>query len=382
MKKIMLSCCAFLAGTLVAATNDALKWDPRMAEEIAVTDTNGVKWIDGKALPIEGRCFANVDHYYDRLPATVTTNVNAGVRSMKHHTSGMMFRFVTDSRTLHFKWKPYNAGLAMDHMPSTGVSGIDVYRRDSDGVWRYRRTGRIYDAEKGGSLTMPWTPGAECIVNLPLYNGIKEFLLGIDETAKITAPPPRPSGVTKPVVFYGTSITQGGCASRPGMGFVNIVGRMLDVPVVGLGFSGSGRMEFEMSEHLAAIDASCYVIDCAWNMSPELIRSAVVPFVKNLRRLRPDVPIVMTAPCDVFCGTDPVHNAPNREKAMRGEYLKLVQDGVKGLSWLPREEQLGDDFEGTVDGVHPNDLGMSQIARGMAPAIRNALNAYGDQKIK
>lgn len=186
------------------------KYDPRMAAEKTVVDTNGVKWIDGRSLPLEGKAFADVEWFYDRLPANISTNVNGGVRSMKHHTSGMQFRFKTDSRTLKFRWKPYNQRLARDHMPSTGVSGIDIYRFDSKrGKWLYVKTGRITDAEKGGALDVGWTPNVPCLVNLPLYNGIRVFKLGIDENATIGALPSRMSGVDKPVVFYGTSITHG-----------------------------------------------------------------------------------------------------------------------------------------------------------------------------
>lgn len=261
-------CLAALA-SFAQPSSEAAKWDPRMALKDAVV-TNGVKWIDGRNLPIEGRAFDDVEHYYDRLPANVTTNVNGGVRGMKRHTSGMLFRFATDSRRLSFRWVPFFAGLAMDHMPATGVSGIDVYRWDAAaGRWRYAKTGRITDAEKGGSLSIGWTPGTPCLVNLPLYNGLKNFSLGIDPEATVSSVPHR-SGIDRPVVFYGTSITHGGCASRPGLAFVNRVGRDLDVPVVGLGFSGSGVMELEMSEHLARIDASCYVLDCLWNMGLSL----------------------------------------------------------------------------------------------------------------
>ena len=240
-------------------TNEIEKYDPRMALANAVVDTNGIKWIDGKYLPLEGKCFKEVDAFYDRLPKNVTTNVNGGVRSMKNHSAGLQFRFRTNSKSLSFKWVPINTRLSMDHMPSTGVSGIDIYRQDANGTWRYVKTGRIRDGVAGGSLRLSWTPGEACLVNLPLYNGIKTFTLGIEKNAKVEALGPRKSGINKPVVFYGTSITHGGCASRPGLAFPSIVGRDLDVPIVNLGFSGSGRMEFEMSEHLAAIDASCYV---------------------------------------------------------------------------------------------------------------------------
>ena len=96
------------AGGVFAGQEEIAKWDPNMAQKNAVV-TNGIKWIDGKFLPIEGRWTASpADHYYDRLPAGVTTNVNGGVRLMKHHTSGMLFRFKTDSKKLNFKWVPYD----------------------------------------------------------------------------------------------------------------------------------------------------------------------------------------------------------------------------------------------------------------------------------
>ena len=248
------------------ASSDIAKYDKAMAVE-SVTATNGIKWIDGNALPIEGRAFDDVEFWYDRLPTGVTTNVNEGVRRLKHHTSGMQFRFMTDSSNLVFRWEPFNPGFTMDHMPDTGISGIDVYRFDDRTArWRYVKTGRPGKAG-GGELKIPWTPGTPCLVNLPLYNGIKSFSCGIDDGACVKPLGPRRSGIDKPVVFYGTSITHGGCASRPGMSFVNIVGRDLDVPVVNLGFSGSGRMEIEMVDHIARIDASCYVLDCLGNMT-------------------------------------------------------------------------------------------------------------------
>ena len=353
-----------------AQSNEIEKYDPRMAIANATIDTNGVKWIDGKYLPLEGKCFKDVDAFYDRLPRNVTTNVNGGVRSMKHHSSGLQFRFRTDSRTLHFRWTPYTSNLAMYHMPATGVSGIDVYRFDKkSGKWLYVRTGGIRKGSEG-SLDMGWTPGDDCLVNLPLYNGIKTFALGIDKNATVDALGPRKSGIDKPVVFYGTSITHGGCCSRPGLAFPSIVGRDLDVPIVNLGFSGSGRMEFEMSEHLAAIDASCYVLDCLWNMGFPLVKERYEPFIRNLRAKRPGVPIVMAEQCDVYC-----RGQNEKDKFMRALYEKLVAEGWKNLVYLPKTNMYTGDLEGTVDGCHPNDWGMMSMAAAFGPAVRAALES-------
>ena len=373
-----------------AAAHDVAKWDPKMAAEFAVV-TNGVKWLDGKTLPIEGRAFDDVEHWYDRLPANVTTNVNGGVRWMKHHTSGMQFRFKTDSSRLQFRWTPFEMPLALYHMPATAKSGIDVYRWDeAKGRWFHAATGRI-DEKKGCTLSVEWKPGTPCIVNLPLYNGVRDFSLGIDLEAKVEPLTPRKSGVTKPVVFYGTSITQGGCASRPGLAYVNRIGRELDVPVVNLGFSGSGRMELEMADHLARIDASCYVLDCLGNMSRpnrdkdaafhdmyaagfdendpiSVLRFRYEPFIRALRAKRPDVPIVMSEHCEKS------YNAPKmNDLFVRELFGKLVAEGWTRLVHLPKDGMLPADGEGTVDGGHPNDIGMESMARAYGRAVREAL---------
>ncbi len=376
MKTILWVVVAVAVLAVQADQAEIAKHDRKMVVE-GIVVTNGLKWIDGTLLPIEGRAFNDTEHYYDRLPAGVTTNVNGGVRAMKHHTSGMMFRFSTDSRKLAFKWVPYNGGLSMDHMPSTGVSGIDVYRFDAaKGRWLYVRTGRITSA-KGGSMDMGWTPGTPCLVNLPLYNGIRSFSLGIETNASVSALEPRKSGIDKPVVFYGTSITHGGCCSRPGLSFVNIIGRDLDVPVVNLGFSGSGVMEFEMSEHLARIDASCYVLDCLWNMNSvshggrpgRNVEENYEPFIRNLRAKRPDVPIVMAESCDVYCG------GPNaKDRYIKSLYDKLVAEGWGNLVYLPKAGMYAGDLEGTVDGCHPNDWGMMHLAKAFGGAVRKALH--------
>ena len=157
---------------------------------------------------------------------------------------------------------------------------------------------------------------------------------------------------------------------------MNIVGRDLDVPVVGLGFSGSGVMELEMSEHLARIDASCYVLDCLWNMGMKRghdvpgrnVDENYEPFIRNLRAKRPGVPIVMAEQCDVFMG------APNaKDRYIRALYEKLVAEGWTNLVYLPKDKMFTGDGEGTVDGCHPNDLGMRSLADAFGAAVKAAL---------
>lgn len=367
----------------IAQQSEIAKWDPRMAADKAVVDTNGVKWVDGQFLPIEGRWnLGGTRHYYMRLPDSLTTNVNGGVRGMRDNTSGMIFRFRTDSNFLVIRHTPLHGWHGMSHMTEVGTSGWDVYRLDKrSGRWRFVASnhGARDDAANPGARLkrISWTPGDECIINLPLYNGVKEFSLGIASGAGIQAPAPWASGVTKPVVFYGTSITHGGCSTRPGLGFVNWVGRELQVPVYGLGFSGSGVMEYELSDVISKIDASCYVLDCLWNMglkeNPKRpgrsVEGNYEKFIRNLRAKRPGVPIVMAEQCDVFC-----KGPSDKDRFAKALYEKLIAEGWTDLVYLPSDEMYTGDTEGTVDGCHPNDLGMQSMKNAFSKAVRKALN--------
>ena len=372
---------AMAAVAAFAGEQDITKWDPRMAADKAVVDTNGVKWIDGRYLPIEGRWnLGGTEHYYMRLPDSLTTNVNGGVRAMRDNTSGMLFRFRTDSNFLVLRHTPLHGWHGMPHMTEVGMSGWDVYRLDkASGKWRFVASnwGARDDAAHPGARLrrIDWTPGDECIINLPLYNGVKEFALGVAPDSRIEAPSPWASGVTKPVVFYGTSITHGGCCTRPGLGFVNIVGRELQVPVYGLGFSGSGVMEYELSDVISRIDASCYVLDCLWNMSLKeeqspgrSVEGNYEKFIRNLRAKRPGVPIVMAEHCNVFG-----NKKDDRDIFIRKLYEKLVAEGWTDLVYLPNDEMYTGDYEGTVDGCHPNDLGMMSMAKAFSKAVATAL---------
>ncbi|MBR1588815.1 MAG: nucleoside hydrolase [Kiritimatiellae bacterium] len=324
-------------------------------------------WIDGRNLPLEGKPFADVKRFYDRMPASLesNTNVNRGVWGQCHNTAGECFRFTTDATRLRIQWSLVSGRLAMPHMPATGVSGIDVYGWTEGKGWVFVKNGR--PLQQDNELAIDWQRGRPIMIYLPLYNGISSFKVGVAKGTKVAPLAPRASGVTKPVVFYGTSITHGGCASRPGMAWVNIAARKADVPAVNLGFSGSGKMELDLAAVVARIDASCYVLDCLWNMKPQMVRERFEPFVRELRRLRPDVPIVCAEDCSTF------RDSTEKGAIAKAVVDKLLAEGWKGLSWLPNTEQMTRDTEEAVDGCHPNDWGMAHMGEGFARAIRKAL---------
>lgn len=333
--------------------------------------TTGLRWIDGRDLPLEGKAFAETGAYYDRLPAKAEGKVPAAVWDLQHCAAGLQFRFRTDATRLRFRWSLLFDTLSGDFLSATGRSGIDVYRRIG-GRWCHVDSGRVRTKEDN-ILDIPWPAGGECLVNLPSYNGISRFELGVPEDTTVSPLEPRASGILEPVVFYGSSITQGGCATRPGNGFVNIAGRLADVPVVNFGFSGSGCMEDELCDLLCETTASCYVLDTAWNMDIGLIDSRWERFARKLHGRHPDVPMIFAEPCRI----EPCkHDMVVRARHVRGIYEKLKREDPSlwgNLHLLPGEGQLPPDGEGTVDGIHPNDYGMQRMGQAFADIIVRAL---------
>jgi len=169
------------------------------------------------------------------------------------------------------------------------------------------------------------------------------------------------------VVFYGTSITQGGCASRPGICATSIVGRELGVNVINLGFSGNGHMEPEIAELLCDLNPAAFVLDPLWNMTPEMVSERFEPFIKKLREARPDTPIFLVE--DSSIKNRPTTNG----KILRKIYAELAAAGDRNLYFIPNTGMLGEDGEATVDGCHLTDLGMVRQAEVFIKHLRSVL---------
>jgi lysophospholipase L1-like esterase len=356
--------CIVLAGMARAATVDQSK---------GRADADGkTVWYDGQLLPLEGRAFQDTESFYDRLPARAQKTVPAPVWGLSHNSAGLAFRFVSDAPGFKVRWAVRSASLAMPHMPATGVSGVDVYRRTPEG-WRFVKNGKPTAVTNVVEVSV--APNTECLVYLPLYNGTALLEVGIPPGKTLGAAPARPGGRTKPAVFYGTSITQGGCASRPGLAFTAVAGRLADVSVVNLGFSGNGKMELALCDLVAEIDASVYVLDCLWNMNDDLVKERAEPFIRALRQKRPDTPILLAEDCNAF------EQAPTaKARILRGIYDKLKAEDAaawKNLHYLEAKEMLGHDGEGTVDGCHPNDLGMMRQGQVFGAALLKVLGGAG-----
>lgn len=380
---LLLPVCFFLMSNVIAqvkapaeAKPEIGSLDPEMAAKEQAAD--GLQWhdvtqwglnIDGRILPDESR-----ERWFDRFPIAAKETVTSAVWNLSRHSAGMAVRFRTDATAIHVNYKLLSNRIDMPHMPATGVSGVDLYAKDTDGKWKWVQVTRPNTQEVKAELVSGLKPGSrEYLAYLPLYNGVDSLSFGVAEGSEFVPLSPR----EKPIVFYGTSITHGACASRPGMVHTAIIGRKFDMPVVNLGFSGNGRMDLAVGEYLAQIDAAVYVIDCLPNMNAQAVNEKCIPLVTRLRTLKPDTPIVLVEDRRntnswILPARDKHHD--DNHAALKNAYDKLVADGVKGLFYIGGDSLYGDDTDGATDGSHANDLGFMRQALVFEPVLKAAMN--------
>ncbi len=336
---------------------------------------DGLAWHDIRDWSIEGKGWQETERFYDRLPAKAKGRVRPPVWDLSHHSAGMAVRFESDATAISARWTLLSKGLAMSHMPASGVSGLDLYAQDARGRWHWLGVGRPETAPRAQAQLIGGLPPGRrnFMLYLPLYNGVESVELGFDPKATVKPLPPRQ---TKPIVFYGTSIVQGGCASRPGMAYTAMLARRLDRAHVNLGFSGNGPMDLEVAELMAELDPCVYVIDSLPNMSLQQVAERTEPFVRALRKGRAATPIVLvedrTWANAALLPAHRQHHAAMRA-ALKDAVGRLAAAGVPGLHIAPGEPLLGDDGEATVDGSHPTDLGFLRMADALEPVLRPLL---------
>lgn len=372
----------FLAAASVVALSSSLSSDRSLFATTAPSSAPATKessipdnvvWRDVRDWGVEGKAFSDTQDYFDRLPAGAEKVVRKEVWTLSKNSTGMSVRFETDATEIYARYTLTSAVLSLNHMPASGVSGLDLYGQ-KNGKWHYAGGRRPSERTSAGALARSLSPGKRLYqVNLPLYNGVKSLEIGVAKDAAFTPVPPR---TEKPVLFYGTSITQGGCASRPGMAFVAILGRRLNRPMLNFGFSGNGKMEPKVAQFLAELDPAIFVLDCLANMGAVPIVPKTIEVVELLRKRHADTPILILEErpwTDAALLQNRQADHEKRNASLREAFDKLQAAGVKNLHFRKCDDVIGTDDEGTVDGSHPTDLGMMRYANALEPDLRKLL---------
>ena len=302
------------------------------------------------------------ENRYDRLPISYKEIVREPVWDLSKSSAGMSIRFLSNSKSINVKWTILN-NLKMNHMAETGIKGVDLYFKNKDN-WQYLNTGRPDGIKNESTLINNMSEEMrEFKIFLPLYDGVVNIEVGIDSNSIIKKPL---KNRNKSIIFYGTSITQGGCASRPGMVHTNIISRKLDLDCINFGFSGNGRMEQPIAKLISESNPLFYVIECMPNMiNPENVTNKTIPLVNTIRENNPEAPIVFV---ENFIPTSPIldkkreNDIREMNLALKTEYEKMISEGYNNIFYIKSKNAIGDDNEGTVDGVHFTDLGFLRYA--------------------
>lgn len=332
---------------------------------MTTADAIELRWHDARELTIEGKGWRDTDRFFERIPLKMREIVTHKHWVHSQCPAGMVVRFITDAPSIALRWDGYQ--------DQPGYTGLDLYVRH-EGTWRWLSVAQASDTitEKVVVNGLPVTE-REYLLYLPLFHQLQQLEVGIPASYELRAAEPRPQ---KPIVFYGTSITQGSRASRAGMPYSCILGRRLDWPVINLGFSGHGNLDPRFIDLLCELDPAIYVVDCLPNLTAPQVEERLAPAICKLRAARPDTPIVLVemAYGDAFLKPDRQARCAGSNQAQHTIYQQLVRDGVGNLHYVTGDDLIGTDGDATIDGTHYTDLGYMRYADKVYPILHRILN--------
>jgi len=336
--------------------------------------TGELKFIPADRFTLVGKCEPTLNPY-NRIDTNKYKDLPPRVVQLLSHSAGIAISFKTNSNVISAKWC-VTASKALPNMVPTAQKGLDLYIKNGQ-KWQFAGIGKVTGICNEEILIgrMDNTE-KECLLYLPLYDQVDKLEIGIVKNADIAA---NNNPFVKRVLIYGSSIVQGTGASRPGMAYPARLSRATGINFINLGLSGSAKMEPEVADMVAAIDADAYILDCVPNTNPELITERIANFISTVRKRNPDIPIIVMQSLIRENGYwDKVLGAQVRQQNIniQKEILSLLQKGIKNLYFITSENMIGDDHEGTIDGTHPNDLGYDRMIQYITPLISDILNKH------
>ena len=341
-----------------------------------IAPAQNVVYTDASEFPVYGKISDRTNARYERLPSELQGVSRDPVWCLGRNSAGLFIRFRSNSTSIYAKWES-TFNNSMTHMTDTGTKGLDLYAL-VDGEWRH-----VCSAQPQGKTSERRIIGymdpveREYMLYLSLYDGVSSLEIGVDEGAMLDQPAVDSPGRSKPIVMYGTSILQGGCANRPGMAHTNIISRRLDREVINLGFSGNALLDMEIAELMASVeDPGLFVLDYAPNAYADMIDEKGEEFFRVIRDAHPDVPVIFIE--DVIFPHSAFDNKIREEVtqknlAQKRLFARLKKSGEKKIYYIGAEGMIGNDGEATVDGIHFTDLGMMRYVDHVLPVIRKAL---------
>ena len=340
--------------------------DKNLAVESA-TGLSPIVWLDAKEAPfrVHGLAVKEKGGPFLRMPHEVAASVSEGVEWLNNHTAGGRIRFRTDSPWIAMRAvMPDNA--TMPHITMLGQSGFDLYQNDGPD---YRYNGSLMPGNrKHGYESWRPTDGKwhTYTLNMPLYDPVEDVMIGLHADAHIE--PAEDYTHPVPVLYYGSSITQGGCASRPGNAYQAMISRRFDADFINLGFSGNAKGEEAICRYLASLDASVFVCDYDHNApNADHLEATHRPLYEIYRAAHPETPVIFVSKPDFHPGTED----ERRRQIVIDTYEYALAKGDRSVRFVDGAHLFDGPFADscTVDGCHPNDLGFYRMAQKIGDAV-------------
>ena len=309
-------------------------------------------------------------YQFQRFPQKYKDLVRKEVWDFSENSAGISVSFSSNSSKLLIRWTLKNH-FKMHHMTDVGVNGFDLYQKKNN-KWYFISTAIPNDLQNETCLFKGFQNELRHYrVHFPLYNTLTDLELGVDSNSSIKI-------INKngpPLIFYGTSITQGGCASRPGLAYTNIISRKLNRNCINFGFSGNGHLEISIAHILAKIDKAIFIIDCMWNIDEKILHENTQPFINALRSKTKKFksPIIfqeqylsnLNHPDKKF-----IKSVIKKNIALKKQIDNEKHKGSKNLYLIEQDGCINKDSEATVDGVHFNDLGFERYSKHLINKLR------------
>ncbi len=326
-----------------------------------------IKFFDPMEKPFKIYGVFKENGRFRRIPKKIAESVSEGVFNLNNRTAGGRVKFKTDSDYVAVNVK-YNHIGKMPHFPITGSVGLDLY----DGTEYIGTFIPPFDVEDSFESVLDFKDKKmhDVTINFPTYSGVDEIYVGISENAKILEF--NPYKKEKPIVYYGSSITQGGCVSRPGNSYQAIIERRFDLDYINLGFAGNARGEDEIADYIKNLDMEIFVYDYDHNApTVEHLEKTHQRMFNKIREKNPLLPIIMmTRP-----QYKPTERAQKMKAVIKKTYDEAIKNGDKNVYLIDGSDLMKiAEYNGTVDGCHPNDLGFYSMAKAVGDVIEKILN--------
>ena len=335
------------------------------------------EWYDIHAPLVFCRGWSKTEPEFGRLPAHAEKLLPEKVWQMRRNSSGMYVEFRTDSSSIAVRWDLADDNFGELNFNVCAYSGIDLFCRHN-GKWRFTVAASALSRKNSLEILADLAVKERCFrLYFPFRNCLEKISVGVDPGASFEWKKPDASAQ---IVYYGSSIIHGSCASRAGNGITAILGRAFDLPVVNLGFSGAARLEPGAAELLAEIDAAFYLVDALPNCDTLLVEERLEAFLHILCSKRRNTPVFLLTDADrrgAWMYPEKVREHRQKRTAARRIVAQLRRK-YPALQLIDMARSMGSDAEGTVDGIHPDELGIARFSGFLIRSLRNRLQSIAE----